>query len=67
MLYNCFRVGATFEMRTVLYGIQLLIDRVIMHDKVYIRNQMEWGKSRIEERQRKTERERGREAERCWK
>jgi hypothetical protein len=47
-------------MRTVLYGIHLLIDMVIMHDKVYIRNQMEWGESRIAERQRKRESERGR-------
>ncbi len=45
-------------MRAVLYGICLLIDKVIMHNKVYIRNQMEWGESRIAERQRKRERER---------
>jgi hypothetical protein len=49
-------------MRTVLYRIGLLIDKVIMNNKVYIRNQMEWGESRIVERQ---ERERGREAEHC--
>jgi hypothetical protein len=49
-------------MRTVLYGIDLLMDKVIMNNKVYIRNQMEWGESRMVERQ---ERERGREAERC--
>jgi hypothetical protein len=29
-----------------------------MHEKVYIRNQMEWGESRIAERQRKREGER---------
>jgi len=45
-------------MRAVLYGIHLLIDKLIMHDKVYIRNQMEWGESRIAERQRKREGER---------
>jgi hypothetical protein len=49
-------------MRTVLYRMGLLIDKVIMNNKVYIRNQMEWGESWIVERQ---ERERGREAERC--
>jgi hypothetical protein len=31
---------------------------MIMHDKVYIRNQMAWGESKIEERQRKREGER---------
>ncbi len=45
-------------MRAVLYGIHLLIDKLIMHDKVYIWNQMEWGESRIAERQRKREGER---------
>jgi len=45
-------------MRTVLYGISLLIDKVIMHNKVYMRNQTEWGESRIAERQRKREGER---------
>jgi hypothetical protein len=38
-------------MRTVLYGISLLIDKVIMHNKVYIQNQMEWGESRIAKRE----------------
>jgi hypothetical protein len=45
-------------MRTVLYRIRLLIDNMIMHDKVYIRNQMVWGESKIAERQRKKEGER---------
>jgi hypothetical protein len=45
-------------MRTVLYGIHLLIDSMIMHDKVYIWNQTEWGESKIAERQRKREGER---------
>ena len=45
-------------MRTVLYRIGLLIDIMIMHDKVYIRNQMAWGESKIAERQRKREGER---------
>ena len=47
-------------MRTVLYRICLLIDNLIMHDKVYIQNQMAWGESKIAERQRRIERERGR-------
>ncbi len=33
-----------------------------MHDKVYIRNQTMWGESKIAERQRKREKERGRES-----
>ncbi len=45
-----FRVGATFEMRTVPYRIHLLIDNIIMHDKVYIQNQTEWGESKTAER-----------------
>ncbi len=53
-----FYVGATFEMRTGLYGIHLLIDNMIMHDMVYIRNQTEWGESKTGERQRKREAER---------
>jgi hypothetical protein len=53
-----FRVGATFEMRTVLYIICLLIDNMIMYGKVYIRNQAVWGESKIAERQRKREGER---------
>jgi hypothetical protein len=51
-----FHVGATFKMRT--YRILLLIDNMIMHDKVYICNQMEWGESKTAERQRKREAER---------
>jgi hypothetical protein len=35
---------------------------MIMHDKVYIQNQMVWGESKIAERQRKRESERGRES-----
>jgi hypothetical protein len=45
-------------MRTVLYGIHLLIDNMIMHDKVYIRKQMAWGESKIAERQRQRDGER---------
>jgi hypothetical protein len=53
-----FCVGATFEMRTVLYRIHYLIDNMIMYGKVYIRNQAVWGESKIAERQRKIEGER---------
>jgi hypothetical protein len=45
-------------MRTVLYGIHLLIDNMIMYDKVYIWKQTVWGESKIAERQRKREEER---------
>jgi hypothetical protein len=45
-------------MRTVLYGIHLLIDNMKMLDKVYIQNQTAWGESKIAERQRKREGER---------
>jgi hypothetical protein len=45
-------------MRTVLYGIHLLIDNMIMHGKVYIQNQTAWGESKIAERKRKREGER---------
>jgi hypothetical protein len=45
-------------MRTVLYRIRLLIDNMIMHEKVHIQNQMAWGESKIAERHRKREGER---------
>ncbi len=45
-------------MRTVLYRICLLIDNMIMYNKVYIRKQMVLGESKIAERQRKREGER---------
>ncbi len=53
-----FCVGATFEMRTVLYRIRLLIYNLIMNDKVYIQNQTEWGECKTAERHRKREGER---------
>ncbi len=34
-------------MRTTLYGIRLLIDNMIMHDRVYKRKRTEWGESKI--------------------
>jgi hypothetical protein len=46
-------------MRTVLNEIHLLIDNLIMHGKVYIGNQTEWGEKTAErekERDRETER-----------
>jgi hypothetical protein len=61
LAYNeYFRVCATFEMRTTLCGIHLLIDNMIMNNRVYIRKQTVWGESK-----REIERERGREAQRC--
>jgi hypothetical protein len=34
--YKYFCVGATFEMRTVLYGIHLLIDKLEMVDRFFL-------------------------------
>jgi hypothetical protein len=45
-------------MRTTLYAIHLLIDNMIMHDRVYKRKRTEWGESKIAERQKKREGER---------
>jgi hypothetical protein len=42
-------------MRTVLYRICLLIDNMIVQQKVYIRNQTAWGESKIVDIQRKRE------------
>jgi hypothetical protein len=52
-----FRVGATFEMRTVLYGIRLLIDKVETHDRVFISNNFCGEEGKTAERQRERERE----------
>ncbi len=45
-------------MRTVLYEIRLLNDRVIMHDRVFISKQIMRGESKTLERQKEGERER---------
>jgi hypothetical protein len=45
-----FHVGATFEMRTVLYRIRLLIAKVEMHDRVFISKQFMLGESKTAER-----------------
>ena len=45
-------------MRTTLCRIHLLIDNMIMYDKVYIWKQTVWGESRIAERQKKREEKR---------
>jgi hypothetical protein len=37
---SLFSVGATFEMRTVLYGICLLIEKLKIHDRVFISNNL---------------------------
>jgi len=44
-------MGATFQMRTVLYEIHLFNDRVIMHNRVFISKQNMRGESKTEERQ----------------
>ncbi len=51
-MYGFFRVGATFEMRAVLYGIRLLIDKLKLVDRVFISNIESGEESRIAERQR---------------
>ncbi len=51
-----FCVGATFEMRTVFYGIHLLIDNLEMVDRVFISNIGSREESKIAERQRDRER-----------
>jgi hypothetical protein len=42
-------------MRTVLYGIHLLIDKVEIHDKVFISKHLMQGKRKTEERQKERE------------
>ncbi len=53
-----FDVGATLEMRTVLQGRRLLIDKVEIHDRVFIPKQFMRGESRTVERQKERECER---------
>jgi hypothetical protein len=52
-----FRIDVTFEMRTVLYGIHLLIDDMKMSDRIFISNRDCGEEKRIVERQRDRERE----------
>jgi hypothetical protein len=54
-LAECFRVGATFEIRTVLYRIRLLIDKLEMIDRVFISNFENRGVSKIAQRERERE------------
>ncbi len=54
-------------MRTVLYRIHLLIDNMIIRDRVFTRNQMEWGESKTGgDREREGERQSVAENER-WR
>ncbi len=55
-----FYVGATFEMRIVLYGMFLLTDKLEMVDRVFISNIENTEESKIAERQRERECIRGR-------
>jgi hypothetical protein len=41
-------MGATFQMRTVLYEIHLFNDRVIMHNRVFISKQIMRGETERE-------------------
>ncbi len=52
-LYFC--LGATFEMRTVLYRICLLIDKVKTYDRVFISNNFCGEGSKTAERQKEKE------------
>jgi hypothetical protein len=54
-----FRIDVTFEMRTVLYGICLLIYDSNLSDSIFISNGDEGEESRIAERQRERECVRG--------
>ncbi len=56
--FSRFRVGATFEMRTALYGILLLIVRLKIHNWVFISRQFVQGESKTAERQKERECER---------
>jgi hypothetical protein len=58
LLTIIFCIDVTFEMRTVLYGIRLLIDSMKMPDRVFISNQDYGEVSSIAERPRKRVRER---------
>jgi hypothetical protein len=51
-----FCIGATFEMRTVLYEIHLFNDKLVMHDRVFISKQIMRERAR-QRRDRKRERE----------
>ncbi len=55
---KCFRVGATFEMRTVQYRIHLLIDKLEIHDRIFISKQFVQGESKTAERQKERDCER---------
>jgi hypothetical protein len=48
-------IDVTFEMRTVLYGIHLLIDNMKLLDRVFISKQDCGEESRIAKRQRERE------------
>ena len=56
---NCesilFRIGTTFEMRTVLYKICSFNDKLIMHYRVFISKQIMWGEGKTAERQKERE------------
>jgi hypothetical protein len=59
---KCFHVDATFEMRTVQYRICLLIDKLEIHDRVFISKQFVQGESKTAERQKERDCEKQRVA-----
>jgi len=51
-----FCIGATYEMRKILYKIRLFNDKLIMHYRVFISKQIMRGESKTAERQKERER-----------
>jgi hypothetical protein len=58
MTSNSFRIDVTFEMKTVLYGICLLIDAHKIVGQHFISNRNGGEEGKIAERERERERER---------
>jgi hypothetical protein len=57
--YAEFCIGATYEMRTVLYKIRLFNDELVMQDRVFISKHFMRGESKTAERQKERECVRG--------
>jgi hypothetical protein len=49
--YAEFRIGATYDMRTVLYEIRLFNDELVMQDRVFISKHFMRGESKTAEGQ----------------
>ncbi len=53
--YAEFRIGATYEMRTALYEINLFNDELVMQDRVFISKHFMQGESKTAERRKERE------------